>query len=234
MNKNDYILVLDSGNGGLYTLKLLEKKLPNENFVFYKDVINAPYGNKTKKQLLQITTKNLTDLLVKYNCKAVVFGCNTLSVVVLNDIKKIFKNIKFFGVFPPIKKALIDNKNTLVLSTYATLKMGKIDKNYKYLKNINFIGFKDLAKKIDENIDNLDNLLGFLSENLKKYKNINNVVLGCTHFNLIKDQLRMILNNKNIVFYEGSVRTAKRVKNYLIKNNLCNDGLKKKQTIITN
>lgn len=232
MDKNDYILVIDSGNGGLYTLNLLEKALPKESFIFYKDSLNAPYGNKTKKQLEQITINNLNFLLTKYKIKVVVFACNTLSTIVLNKISKIFKCVKFFGVVPPIKRAIKNNKNTLVLSTFATLKLGKIDKNFSQLNNVSFVGFKDLAKKIDDNVKNLNNLLIFLNKNLKKYKNINNVVLGCTHFNLIKSQLRIVLNNKNLVFYEGSLITIKKVKKFLEKNHLLNDN--KKPTKIIN
>lgn len=232
MDKNDYILVIDSGNGGLYTLNLLEKALPKENFVFYKDVLNVPYGNKTKRQLEQITINNLNCLLKKYKIKVVVFACNTLSTIVLNQMSKIFKNVKFFGVVPPIKRAIKNKKNTLVLSTFATLKLGKIDKNYEHLSNVNFVGFKDLAKKIDDNVYNLNNLLDFLNENLKNYKNINNVVLGCTHFNLIKPQLRIVLNNDNLVFFEGSAITVKKVKRYLKVKNLLNGNNKKPTKII--
>lgn len=234
MEQNDFILVIDSGNGGEYTLKQLQKQLPTENFIFFKDEKNAPYGNKSKKQLQNITKHNLKILLSKYKVKAVVFACNTLSVVVLKQIKKYLKNIKMIGVFPPIKKALSKNKRVLVLSTFATLNIGKIDKNYKDNKNVSFVGFKDLAKMIDENINNLDNLLTFLQKNLNIYSNIQNVVLGCTHFNLIKHQLRIVLNNKKLKFYEGSKLTTKRLKNYLIKKDLCNKSHKSGKVIKLN
>ena len=71
------ILVIDSGNGGKYTLNILIKFLPHENFIFFEDDTNVPYGKKSKKKLQKITQKNLNYLLKNYQIKLVIFACNT-------------------------------------------------------------------------------------------------------------------------------------------------------------
>ena len=212
--KNSYILVLDSGNGGEYTLNEIKKILPNENFIMFKDTRNSPYGNKNKRKLLTLTINNIESILQNYNIKLVVIACNTLSTTILNELKEYFNNICFVGVFPSVEEAVNSNKETLVLSTKSTLKLGKIDKNHKNNPKIRFYAFKHLAKMIDEHMNNLDYLLPYLNKKLRKYKNVKNVVLGCTHYNYIKPQLKKVLNN-DIVFYENSFFTAKKVERLL-------------------
>lgn len=219
MKRDDFILVIDSGNGGIFTLKHLINFMPNENYIYFKDEKHCPYGNKTKKQLLNIATNNLDVLIKKYPVKVVVFACNTLSTSVLLNVKHMYKNLMFFGVVPQVEQAVKNNKSTLVLSTKATLKIGEINSQYKNNKSVNFVSFKNLAKKIDKNINNLDNLQYFLNKKLKKYKNYNNVVLGCTHYNLIKKQLQNALNS-NVDFYENSLNVANQIKKTMLKFNI--------------
>lgn len=221
MKKTDYILVIDSGNGGEYTLSKIRDVLPNENYIMFKDVINAPYGNKSKKELLNITLKNIKNISTKYDVKLVLFACNTLSSIVLNEVRNKIDDIFIMGILPDIKGAMESGKKSLILTTYATLKIGKINKMYKADKNLKFIGFKKLAKMIDENKENLDVLLPFLRKKLKKYKKVENVVLGCTHFNLIKNQLKLVLNNE-ITFFENSEKVAINLKEILKSLSLLN------------
>ena len=220
--KNDnksYILVIDSGNGGEYTLHYLRKYAINENFLFLKDVKNAPYGTKSKQELVRISLENVENILNHYDVKIIVLACNTLSTTVINEIKSHFQNIVVLGVTPDIETALEYDGDTLVLSTTATLKLGKIDEKYVGNKNIYFVSFDDLAKKIDDNLDNLDVIIPVLEEKLKCYKNCKNVVLGCTHYNLIKSQLRKVLND-DVRFFENSQKVALKVKEILDATNL--------------
>lgn len=229
--KNDYILVLDSGNGGEYTLHYLRKYAKNENFLLFKDIENAPYGTKSKQQLYDICLKNLNNILSIYNVKIIVLACNTLSTTVINKIRKKFKELTILGVTPEIKKAVKTNKKTLVLSTTATLKLGAIDKEYKTNKNIKFVCFDNLAKMIDDNLHNLDYLLPYLKFELGEYKDYKNVVLGCTHYNLIRPQLKKVLGN-DIKFYENSQNVAIKMRKYLVKQSLLNTQNKNGKTKI--
>lgn len=225
----NYILVIDSGNGGGYTLHYLRKECINENFLFLKDIHNAPYGNKTKKELLRISINNIDKIKQKYNIKAVVFACNTLSTTILNEIKSHYKNMLILGVKPLIKQK--KGKNTLVLSTTATLKLGHIDKNYQNVSNVFFVSFDDLAKRIDNNISDLNKLLPYLKQRLNTISNIDYCTLGCTHYNLIKPLLKQILGD-NVVFYENSPAVAKRLKELLKKYDTETHSQKQGKTII--
>ena len=77
---NDYIAVLDSGIGGISVLNELLKLMPNQNFIYFGDNKNAPYGSKNLKTLLELTKSNLDYLTSSFNLKGLVLGCNTLSV----------------------------------------------------------------------------------------------------------------------------------------------------------
>ena len=221
-------MVIDSGNGGEYTLHFLRKECWNENFIFLKDIDNAPYGNKTKDLLLKITINNINKIKSQYDIKMIVFACNTLSTTILNEIKSYYKDLTVLGVKPLIK--VKNNEKTLVLSTNSTLKLGHIDSKYEKNKNVIFIGFDDLAKRIDENLSNLDSLLPYLLDKLKNIGNVDNISLGCTHFNLIKSQLKQIFGN--VKFYENSPFVARKMKYFLKKKNLNCKDIEKGRTII--
>lgn len=192
------ILVIDSGNGGKWTLNILKRFLPNENYIFFEDDTNVPYGKKSKKKLEKITKKNLDFLLKNYSIKTVVFACNTLSSTVDNFVKKTYPNLPFVFINPCVKNF---KKNTLILCTKTTKKYNKVLKKIKENKNVKILCFKFLAQKIDENIKNLSILQHFFNKKLKKYANMNisNVVLGCTHYNFVKKQICFALTKNPLV-----------------------------------
>lgn len=195
-NNQKNILVIDSGNGGLYTLKILKKFLPNENFIFVQDERNCPYGNKSKNKLKKISKKLIDFLLNNYDIKLIILACNTLSSVALNYLKKCFSLVPIVPIFPVIK---LFKTNTLILCTNATKKYCTALKKARKNPKVKICGFSHLAKKIDENIENLSVLQPFLNKKLKKYAkmNIRQVVLGCTHYNLIKQQIQKALQQNN-------------------------------------
>lgn len=217
---NGWILVIDSGNGGIWTLKKIRRLLPFENYLFFEDKINAPYGNKSKKRLKKIVLKNLKKLTKLYNIKLVVFACNTISSVCYDYIKQIFFNLPIIKIEPYINANRFLGEQTLLLATKNTIKHNAKIKLYNSKKNIFVVGYKTLAKKIDCNINKLDDLLPYLNETLKrfKHKKIKNIVLGCTHFNYIKPQLIKIFGN--VKFFENSNLVAKNVKKTLKKLSL--------------
>lgn len=198
LKKDDYILVIDSGNGGKHTLKQLKKYMPHENFIFLEDDCNAPYGNKTTGKLKRICKKMLLFMTKNYPIKMIVFACNTLSTVCLNFAKNLIDYMPIIPTLPVIKKF---RTNTLILCTSVTKKYNANVKNVQKLDNVQIKGFSNLAKKIDENMQNLSILQPFLDKKLKKYAKMNicQVVLGCTHFNFIKKQITNALTNNPFV-----------------------------------
>ena len=200
------IAVVDSGLGGKNILWACERLMPNENFVYFADTKNAPYGNKPRRELLKIAENLVQNVLDIYDPKIIVLGCNTLTAVAIKHLREKFKDVVFVGTEPAIKPALKKySKNEVVL--FAT------KNTCKYYKNIKKIYIKNLPKLIDENINNLNVINPILIKYFlkKKYKNIKGIILGCTHFIYLKENLNNILG-KNIEFFDNSEGVARQVK----------------------
>ncbi len=208
------ILVLDSGIGGLSTAKILKKKHPNFNYIYFKDTFNCPYGNKSKEELLLIALNNINFVLKRYKIKAVVLACNTLSTNVKKRLQNTLK-IPIFAVTPPIEHI---TAKALVLSTNASFKaltkglVGEVNK-FSYITTLKtkingnevvFCAMHTLALEIEKNIKKKNYLLEYLKNVLKplKYESFKQIVLGCTHYNYVKEELGQIFTK--VKFLEGS------------------------------
>ena len=220
MNKK--IGVFDSGIGGLTTLEEIRKLLPNENYIFYADTKNNPYGNKTKEELYSIT-EEIVDFLLNKDVKIIVIACNTATTNCINHLREKYKNINFIGTEPAIKVACDNNyKNTLVMATQGTINSEKIqsllDKNMKENENFYLLPCEGLANAIEtKNEEKIDKLL-FKYLNEYKNKEIDAIVLGCTHYPIIKDKIQSYFPKAKII--DGNIGVAKRVKFILEENNL--------------
>ena len=219
---NRPICFFDSGIGGATILREVIKALPNENYIYYADSINNPYGNKNKKQLFSIVDDVVSKLII-YNPKAIVCACNTATAMVLNDIRKKYPNTIFIGTEPAVKVVFdkYKNKKTIVITTKGT---GESER------------FKDLfgkygtstcklviAPELASLIENKEDSYSYLYNLLKKYNDTEVVVLGCTHFPLVKEEIKSIVGN--VIFIDGSLGIAKRL-NSLIKRKGDNFSLK--------
>ncbi len=176
--KNLKIGVLDSGVGGLSVLKAFNEAFDDVDFIYFGDSENAPYGNKSKKELSSLTVNNIYKLILNgANC--IVLGCNTLSLTVLNELKNVF-DLPIFGVFPPVESLLVNGDSVLLLSTVRTSEC------YFNHKNLKKLALKDLALDIELNALDLEKLnLYYHFKNEKA--NEKSVILGCTHYSLAKN-----------------------------------------------
>lgn len=232
---NNKIGILDSGLGGLSILKKLIKVLPNENYLFYEDSINNPYGNKTDDEIFKIVS-NIVDYLLNEKCKIIVIACNTATTACINKLRNKYENTIFVGTVPAIKVSFDhDFKNTLLIATPYTIKSNSvhelIDNFKKDNQNIYLESGCDLAHLIEVNDEEKIDLL--LNKLLIPYKNkIDSIVLGCTHYPLIKNKIKKILPNCNII--DGAIGVSNEVKHQLINHNLLNNSNKKGTIIIKN
>lgn len=219
--KREYIFLFDSGNGGKFVLSQLKKILPNESYLFYMDKYNCPYGNKDKKSLEDIIFFVMDNILKRYKIKMIVIACNTMSSLFEKNILKRYPRYKIFFLKPYVTKKII-SQPTLILATSNTIKYNKKLNKIKYNSNVYEVGFDDLAKRID-NLKDLSLLLPYLQEKLLIYKDfdIKNIVLGCSHFNYIKEELSSIF--PSVTFYEGTYQLIKKIYKFLKLNNLINN-----------
>jgi len=201
--------IFDSGIGGVTVFKEILKVLPDYKYIYYSDSSNNPYGDKTNEELLDIVT-NIVNSLVNMGCNIIVIACNTASAICKDYLRSKF-SIPIIAIEPALKQVYDYNYEgkTLVLATKGTLESENFLKLYINYDNHNTIlyecvGLADLIEKNDSN-----NILYYLNENIKQFIGVKNVVLGCTHYPLIKKELNMVLGNVN--FYDGSIGVVKKL-----------------------
>ncbi|MBR5370345.1 MAG: glutamate racemase [Bacilli bacterium] len=219
---NNRIGILDSGIGGLSILIELRKVLPHEDYLFYEDSINNPYGSKSGAELLKIVS-NIVDFLLEKECKIIVIACNTATTACIKELRKMYPNTIFVGTVPAIKVAYDGNyKNTVLLSTPYTMNSKRVNELINDYHNANQkiinVSGEDLANLIElDETDKIDELLDRL---LNSYKECDSVVLGCTHYPLIKDRIKRVVPHAELL--DGSLGVANEVKHQLTINNLLN------------
>ena len=229
------IVVIDSGIGGLFVLSELDKIILGYEFVYIADNLYSPYGNKSKVALKKIGVEVVENAIKKFAPEMIVVACNTLTVNAIKTLRKKFKEIVFVGVEPAIKQAKIYGGNTVVLSTPATQKKFKFlekkinkqlkteyhEEGLKYKNDDKLFWLADacLAAKIEDNFENLDVVVPYLKSKLLKYKdfNIENLVLGCTHYLALKPILKKQFSGLSV--FDGALSVATHAKSLLKENN---------------
>ncbi len=225
--------VFDSGKGGLSVLEELKKQIPNESYIYYGDKIHNPYGEKSDEELLKITTW-IVENLKSRNCKVIVIACNTATTRCMKKLRSLFPDLIFIGTVPAIKVASDNNyKNTLVMSTASTTTSNRISELIRDFKrddqNIYLVPCPGLADAIEnDNEEQTDTILKNIYEQYKD-KHIDSIVLGCTHYALIKDKINSYF--KDVILLDGAVGVAKEVKRQLQIHNL-NSNLKEEKVTI--
>ena len=221
MNKK--IGVLDSGIGGTTVLDKMVELLPNEEYVYYKDTKNNPYGEKSEEELYKIVKGIVTFLINKKNCKMIVLACNTATTKCMKKLRKEFPDMLFVGTVPAVKVACDNNyKHTLVLATPATIdseRMAELVKdNKKDDQEMILYPCPGLADAIEkERKDKIIQILKKIKQEMQD-KKIDSIVLGCTHYPLIKDQIKEYF--PNVMLLDGSFGVAQEVKRQLESHNL--------------
>lgn len=211
---DSYIAVLDSGIGGLSVLKELVKSLPEYNYIYLGDNANAPYGNKTVRELKELTAKNI-DVLLKFNVKVIVVACNTLSINLLPFIAE-YSGLKVFGIFPPVERYMVKGEKVLLLSTVLTAK------KFSPSQNLHVLGLKSLVRDLEYNMFNAREInLNFnLSNSVGYYINkkfyYDRIILGCTHYEFIKNEIYDHFCPRKIS--SGINFTVNNVKNFITHN----------------
>ncbi len=198
---NRPIGVYDSGVGGLTVFKDLENRLENENYIYFGDTVNLPYGTKTKEDLIKIARK-IFDFFAKKNVKAVVMACNTTSSNVYDELCDEY-DFEIYPVIQTASKCIAERYNGKigVFATIATINSNKYKE--ELLKNNSSLDVyqkacPDWVRLVEghtfeasENSKILETPINFMLEN-----NCENVILGCTHYPYLIEKLNEITGNK--------------------------------------
>ncbi len=182
--------MFDSGLGGLTILEEFVKKYPNNTYIYYGDTKNLPYGNKSKEELLNLVS-SIISFFNQNHVDLIIIACGTISSTCLEEIKKM-TNIPVYDIITPtiayLKKLSITN--IAIFATQATINT-HVFKAGLQNKNITEIATTELVPMIENNNIDIDII--------KKYCNLitttDVLVLGCTHYPLIKEYLTMYLPN---------------------------------------
>lgn len=221
-----YIGVFDSGVGGISVLKDCTALLPNENFVFFGDSANAPYGERTVEEVQQLTM-NMIRPMVERGLKAVVIACNTATSAAISLLRETFTEIPVIGVEPALKPATEDDRNghIMVIATPVTLKLEKfqkLERTYGKDADVTAVPCPGLAGRIEKGSLDGPDLKAMMSELLGPYRGkVDSVVLGCTHYPFVRRQIREVLGD--VRFYDGGEGTARELKRKLEEYGLRSD-----------
>lgn len=229
----------DSGVGGLSVLREAIKLMPNENYIYFGDSKNAPYGIREVEDVKNLTYKAVEFLLSK-GAKAIVIACNTATSAAVAALRVTYPDLPLVGIEPAVKPAveLDTHKKIIIMATPITLKEKKFAR---------LIGrFEDRAEivpmhcaRLVEFVENgqLDSkeLIEYLKE---KYKDINKeeigaVVLGCTHYPFVREAIKKVIGN-GIPVIDGSLGTCKELRRRIIKADLLNNSDTKGEIEIIN
>lgn len=224
--KNDYpIGLFDSGIGGTSIWHEIHSILPNENTIYLADSKNAPYGQKSKDEIIHLSEKNV-EFLLNRNSKIIVVACNTATTNAIDFLREKY-DVPFIGIEPAIKPAAIESKTGVigVLATKGTITSELFEKSVKSFKNVEVIdqiGY-NLVSLIESGKINSEETKKLLKQYILPMvdKDIDHLVLGCTHYPYLEPIIRQIIPN-NIKIIDSGEAVAKQTKNILEKLNLLN------------
>lgn len=227
MQKNEMpIAFFDSGIGGLSVLRTALKKMPDEQYIYYADTKNVPYGIKPKEDIIKYIFEAV-NFLAKKNIKILVVACNTATSAAINELRNTF-DFPIIGMEPAVKPAIEKNKSKriLITATTFTLRERKLESLISDLDKKNVVDKLPLDKLVTyaENFN-------FKSGEIKKYlktsfdsvmiEDYETIVLGCTHFIFYKE-LMMELLPPHIEIIDGNEGTVNQMIRVLEANNLIN------------
>ena len=222
----------DSGIGGLSVLREALMLMPNENYIYFADSDNAPYGTKTKEEVKRLTF-NAVEFLIERRIKALVIACNTATSASVRDLRETY-DFPVIGMEPAVKPAVEKNNNggkrVLVMATPLTLKEEKFQDLITRFDAEHIVDMLPAPKLVEfaekfmfYGTEVSDYIKEIMPENIEQYGTL---VLGCTHFPLFRQALEENLP-KEIDIIDGNRGTVNHLMDILKNNNLLSRSDKK-------
>lgn len=207
--------IFDSGIGGLSVLHQALKYLPDQQFLYFADEANVPYGEKTKREIIGYVDDAIA-FLVEQGAEAIVVACNTATSVAITKLRAKY-SIPIVGMEPAIKKALdlYGEHRVLVAATPITVRgeklhglMERVDRNHL----VDLIPLPMLVRSAERGVFESEAITDYIQDMMKDYRldDYSSMVLGCTHFNYFKKVLRTLLPD-HIRFVDGNEGTIRQL-----------------------
>ena len=210
--KAEYIAVFDSGVGGISVLKELMELMPGENYLYFGDSANAPYGDRPTSQVRQLTM-DAAAMLMERGIKALVVACNTATAAAIKDLRAAYPDTIIIGIEPALKLAYdrYGDGRVGVMATQVTLREEKFSHQLERFPDMQVSlipapGLVELIESGKAESEETENLLRLL---LSPYVGkLDALVLGCTHYPFVKAAVARILGEETELL-DGSLGTAR-------------------------
>lgn len=218
MINNNPIGLFDSGIGGTSIWTRIHQLLPNESTIYLADSKNAPYGQKSKEEIVALSMKN-TEYLLNQNSKLIVVACNTATTNAIKELRAKY-DVPFIGIEPAIKPAVNNSKTQVIgiLATKGTLNSELFNKAVELYQDttiIEQIGY-NLVQLIEDGHINSPEVFELLKSYLNPMieANIDYLVLGCSHYPYLIPQIKKILP-PHIKIIDSGEAVARQTQNIL-------------------
>ena len=194
MKKDAPIGMFDSGVGGISVLREAVRQLPHEHFIFFGDTKNAPYGTKTKEEVLALSGR-IVEMLLEKGCKAIVIACNTATSAAAAALRAEYADLPIIGMEPALKPASLLHRDGVVLSlaTPGTIAGEKYAHLYAlYGEGVVSLPCKGLMEFVERGELDSPALHEYLKNLFSPFEQskVEAVVLGCTHYVFLKNAVR--------------------------------------------
>ena len=209
ITQNDYIAVFDSGVGGLSVLRHLRKLLPKENYIYFGDCANAPYGCKTTQEVRALTLAAADKLITEYPIKALVVACNTATAAAIGALRAKYPELIVIGIEPAVKLAAdhFPGGRLGVMATEVTLREEKFDTLvHRFDGNCTIVKIPapGLVKLIEAGKSDTAETDELLQKLLGPYVGqLDALVLGCTHYPFVSRRIGKVLGPETMLLHGG-------------------------------
>lgn len=213
MEKKDLpIGVFDSGLGGISVLKELMALMPEENYIYFGDSANAPYGTRTTEEV-RLLTMNAAAMLYERGIKALVVACNTATAAAITQIRKEYPNLIVVGIEPALKMATdrFPTGHVGIMATQVTLREEKLEHLVGRFPDVKVerIPAPGLVELVEQGKMDAEETEILLRKILSPYAGqLDSIVLGCTHYPFVKDTVQKILGDA-VQVLDGGAGTAR-------------------------
>jgi glutamate racemase len=225
---NQPIGVFDSGIGGLTVASSIKGLLPKETLIYFGDTVHLPYGDKSE-HAIESYVKTISGFLFEQNCKCIVVACNSASSV-LSD--KLLEHIPIpvLNVIDPVIELVASNKaykSVGVIGTKRTIDSGIYGRKIKEIRpdiHVVEIATPLLAPMIEEGFHHGEIAHSVIAEYLGDLEPIDALILGCTHYPLIKEEIRSVVG-KSVELLDAPELVAKALVAVLSERDARNEGI---------
>lgn len=225
MSADSPIGVIDSGIGGTTTLDKMRELMPHEDFFYYGDTRNNPYGEKSQEELQRILSEICDFLIRNKKVKMIVVACNTATTRCIGFLRDKYPEVPFVGTEPAVKVACDSGaENILVMATPGTVESERMAElvrdNRDAGQNITLLGCPGLADAIEgKDVAKISRRLAEVLGD-KVHEKYDAVVLGCTHYILIRDEIQRLFPDARVI--DGNEGIARRAREVLEEDGLLN------------